>query len=82
MTNFGILSSKKFQALLIGMAATALVTYVPALEPMKENLNELLALVVAYIVGQGVADLGKERAKIEGQVDGDAQALGSAGPEA
>lgn len=36
-----------------------LVTFVPALEPLKENLTEIIAVLIAAILGKGLRDLGK-----------------------
>ncbi len=63
-----LFTSKKFIAM-IGGILLALVNWgskrlgIPlSLDP--ETLNWALTLVAAYIVGQGVADVGKEKAKI------------------
>lgn len=53
-----ILKSKKFQAAVVGVIATVLVHTVPALQSV--NVTEVLAPIVAYILGQGIADHGKE----------------------
>ena len=63
----GILASKKFTAALmavvgaISMALTGQITW-------KEAGAASLAGVIAAILGQGAADLGKEKAKIEAEV--------------
>lgn len=31
----------------------------------EDTISEIIAVAIAFIVGQGIADLGKERAKIE-----------------
>lgn len=57
-----LLNSKKFQAALIGLAVTIAEAFIPALENV--DLTSVLAVLIAYIIGQGIADFGKERAKI------------------
>lgn len=67
----GLFSSKKALATMAGMAATALITlagkYGWALDPAaaKTLTAAVLGLVGLYVLGQGAADLGKEKAKIE-----------------
>ena len=62
----GILSSKKFSAALlavigaIGMALTGQITW-------KEAGAASLTGIIAAILGQGAADLGKEKAKVEAE---------------
>jgi uncharacterized membrane protein YoaK (UPF0700 family) len=58
-----ILLSKKFQAALVGLIATIAIQVVPGLEEI--DVRELLAPILAYILGQGLADFGKSKAKIE-----------------
>lgn len=55
-----MLGSKKFQAMVAGVIVSFLVVLVPQLEPMEEHLDKIIATVVSYIVGQGLADFGKE----------------------
>lgn len=62
-----IVKSKKFQAAVVGMIGSILVIYVPALRDVP--LEAVLGPIVAYIIGQGLADFGKERAKVEQEVD-------------
>ena len=57
-----LLSSKKFTAMIIGIVATFLSTRFGLPE---EQVREIVALVIAYIIGQGVADMGKQTAKIQ-----------------
>jgi len=55
--------SKKFAALVLGLAS-AIVTRVGLDESLAQPVSELIAaLVGCYLVGQGVADHGKEAAK-------------------
>ena len=56
-----ILSSKKFQALIVGFIVLALVSLVPTLQPLEAHLTEIVTIIVAYILGQGLADIGKHR---------------------
>ncbi|MCL4867747.1 MAG: hypothetical protein KJ063_02165 [Anaerolineae bacterium] len=56
-----IFGSKKFQVMVVGLVVLALVSLVPELAPLEAHLTEIVAIVVAYIVGQGMADLGKHR---------------------
>lgn len=58
-----ILKSKKFQAALIGLIVIVAKEFVPALDEV--SITEMLMTLVAYIIGQGIADHGKEKAKIE-----------------
>lgn len=58
-----IIKSKKFQAALVGMALLLLEQVVPGISALP--VNEAVALLAVYIIGQGLADFGKERAKVE-----------------
>ena len=57
-----LLSSKKFTAMIIGIVATFLSNRFGLPE---EQVREIVALVIAYIIGQGVADMGKQTAKTQ-----------------
>ena len=52
--------SKKFTAMIIGIVATFLST---RFNLPEEQVREIVALVIAYIIGQGVADMGKQTTK-------------------
>ena len=52
-------TSKKAIAMLIGIIVTLLVEFVPTLAGMEDKLLEILGLIAAYILGQGIADFGK-----------------------
>lgn len=55
--NFDILKSKKFQAMIIGLALSVICHY------LGLEVNEILAVdspILAFILGQGIADHGKE----------------------
>ena len=55
------LFGKKFTAMVIGVVATFLSRY---LKLPEEQITEIIVAIVAYILAQGVADNGKEAAKI------------------
>ena len=55
-----LFSSKKFTAMIIGIIATFLST---RFNLPEEQVREIVALVIAYIIGQGVADKGKQTPK-------------------
>ena len=55
-----LFSSKKFTAMIIGIIATFLST---RFNLPEEQVREIVALVIAYIIGQGVADMGKQTTK-------------------
>ena len=57
-----LLSSKKFQAT-IAAVAVALLAKV-GIDADNETILLIISPLVAYILGQGIADTGKERAKI------------------
>lgn len=55
-----VLKSKKFQAFLLGLIAVACKT----LLSLDENqIQMIVGLVATYVLGQGIADAGKEAAK-------------------
>ena len=58
-----LLSSKKFIAMLAGLVATLVAKIGWNVD--TETVNQVIALVVSYVVGQGLADAGKEKAKYE-----------------
>jgi hypothetical protein len=53
-----IFKSKKFQAALVGLIVITLRGLVPDLADIQ--IEPIVALLVSYILGQGLADLGKE----------------------
>jgi len=55
----GLMGSKKAMAAIVGVVITGWGTKIgiPA-----DNLNEIVYLIIAYIVGQGAADWGKSAA--------------------
>ena len=60
---FQMLTSKKAIAMLAGLMVAGFGHLGLNLDP--EALTTILAPVLAYIVGQGVADHGKEKARME-----------------
>ena len=53
------LNSKKFWAAIGGLIVTVLVVLVPSLEPLESYLTEIVGVIIAYVLGQGLADFGK-----------------------
>ncbi len=58
-----MLKSKKAIAMIAGLVVSFAGKY--GLQLPIEELTAVLSPVLAYIVGQGVADVGKEKARIE-----------------
>lgn len=58
-----LVSSKKIQVLISGTVVTFLAKYKFQADPLI--IQGLIAMVVAYLIGQGIADNGKEAAKIQ-----------------
>ena len=58
-----MLGSKKAVAMIVGLVVGFAGKY--GLELPTEELTAVLSPVLAYILGQGVADAGKEKARIE-----------------
>jgi hypothetical protein len=59
----GYIGSKKFVALVAGGIVTLLAKYKFEADPLV--IQGLIAMIVAYLVGQGIADNGKEAAKVK-----------------
>ena len=59
-----LLASKKFRAALLALVSMIAVK-LGAPETTVSELSLLVSPLIAYIVGQGVADIGKEKAKVE-----------------
>jgi hypothetical protein len=59
------LKSKKLIAMIVGLILLIVRSVWPELAEMETT--EIVQLIGAYIIGQGVADHGKEKAKIEAQ---------------
>ena len=56
-----IFKSKKFWVLVTGLAALLLNHYADVAPELTE---EMAAMVIAYVLGQGIADHGKEKEKV------------------
>jgi hypothetical protein len=50
--------SKKFQLTIIGIVVTVVTSFIPEID--KAELTAIVTLIVANIIGQGMADWGKE----------------------
>ena len=59
----GLLGSKKFIVTVSGLIATLLAKYKFNVDPA--TIQYFVGLIIADVVGQGIADSGKEAAKIE-----------------
>lgn len=59
-----LFKSKKFLAALAG-AAVVVLNKAIGLELPEADVLKILGVIASYIVGQGIADHGKEKAKIE-----------------
>ena len=57
-----MMRSKKAIAMIVGLVVSLAGKY--GLEIPTEELTALLSPLLAYILGQGLADIGKERARI------------------
>jgi len=60
-------TSKKFLATVIGALVVAVGQ---ALGLSEDQSLKISGMIIAYVVGQGVADHGKETAKIQAKLDG------------
>lgn len=56
-----ILKSKKFQASIVGIIVVILSAFIPELD--ETEVTKIVALIVSYVIGQGLADFGKEAKK-------------------
>lgn len=69
-TLVALFGSKKFLALLTTLIVLALTRKLGLDEPAATELGrEIVAVASAYMVGQGVADHGKERARVEAEAE-------------
>jgi len=59
-----LLQSKKFLAAIAG-AAVVVLNKALSIDMPEEDLLKILGMIATYIVGQSVADFGKEKAKVE-----------------
>jgi hypothetical protein len=65
-TLYDLLSSKKALVALLGLIIGFGSKYIPGLEHLNtEELAVLLSPVIAYVLGQGMADIGKEAPKAQ-----------------
>ena len=62
-----LLNSKKFTAMIIGIIATF---FSERFGLPEEQTREIVALIITYIAGQSVADIGKEAALINNNISG------------
>lgn len=62
----GLIGSKKFLVTISGLIVTLLAKYKFNVDP--EMIKYFVGLVISYVVGQGIADSGKEAAKIENSI--------------
>jgi len=53
-----LLKSKKFQMAVAGLIVVIISHFIPDIDPIE--LKNVVYLIVAYIIGQGLADFGKE----------------------
>ena len=58
-----MLGSKKAIAMIVGLVVSCVGKY--GLDLPTEELTAVLSPILAYILGQGVADVGKEKARLE-----------------
>jgi uncharacterized protein involved in cysteine biosynthesis len=56
-----LLKSKKFQMAVAGIIVVIVQNFIPEIN--ETELLSMVGLVIAYIIGQGAADFGKERNK-------------------
>lgn len=57
-----LLKSKKFLVSIAGVLSVVLMHYVNIPE---ETSMKVFGIIISFVVGQGLADIGKEKAKIE-----------------
>jgi uncharacterized protein involved in cysteine biosynthesis len=57
-----ILKSKKFQASIVGVIVVIISNFIPEID--EAEINKIVALVISYVIGQGLADFGKEGKKL------------------
>lgn len=62
-----LLTSKKFVVFVSGLIVTLLAKYKFDVDPA--TVQNIIYMIVAYLIGQGVADAGKEAAKVSGTVE-------------
>lgn len=72
-------TSKKFLAAVVG---AIVVAFGQGVGLSDEQSMKISAMVVAYIVGQGVADHGKEKVRLEAKLNGKSPSAKAAALEA
>ena len=60
-----IWTSKKFLVAVAGVVAIIISHFIPAIS--EEMILSITGIIISYIIGQGVADTGKEAAKINSE---------------
>jgi uncharacterized protein involved in cysteine biosynthesis len=53
-----LLTSKKFQVAIVGIIVVIITNFIPEID--EGELTKIVGIIIAYIIGQGLADLGKE----------------------
>jgi hypothetical protein len=61
-----LLKSKKFQAAIVGAVVVVVAHFQPG---WAETAEKVVMLLMTFIAGQGLADFGKEKAKVEIEVE-------------
>jgi uncharacterized protein YqeY len=56
-----LLKSKKFQAAVAGVIVVIITSFIPEID--EAELTKIVALIIAYIGAQGLADFKKEASK-------------------
>jgi hypothetical protein len=53
-----IFKSKKFQASIVGVVVVVVTSFIPEID--EAELIKIVALIISYVISQGLADFGKE----------------------
>lgn len=59
--NIDLLKSKKFQVSIAGIIAVIVSAFIPEVD--EAEITKVVALIASYVIGQGLADFGKEAKK-------------------
>jgi hypothetical protein len=59
--NLSLFKSKKFQASIAGVIVVVVSAFIPEID--EAELTKIVALIISYVIGQGLADFGKEGKK-------------------
>lgn len=62
-----LLKSKKFQMAIAGIIVVIVANFIPEID--ETELTKITGLIIAYIIGQGGADWGKEAKKLDAKKD-------------